>query len=713
MTRRKVRIKSTKLKRAALILGGAVGFYVLFILLTLPDVDRGLESGLTPFRTSQIVARDNSVVRAYGRFHYKPVSLSDISPDLIDAFIATEDRRFYSHSGVDAQSILRAVFENVRSTRIKQGASTITQQLARNVFLSHKRSMSRKIQEALIALKLEGRLSKDEILETYLNNIYFGEAAYGIGAAAEIYFGKSPKRLDKAEVALLVGLPQAPSRYNPFENPELALSRRSAVIDNLVEAGKIGEKEAETLKKRRLNLAPRRRETQIASDRARFFSQYVVKQALAKLDMDEQEFWQEGLKVYTTIDPKAQSIAEAQVKKLNEQYGRTGKDNQAALLSMEVGGAVIAYVGGQDFKVSQFDRVSQAKRLAGSLFKVFVYTAAMEKGISPLMVYEDAPIQYGDWKPENYDQRHHGRMTLAHALVKSNNIVAVKLLEDISPRAAIKTAQKMGISSPMDANLALALGAVDVSLDEMTAAVNVLNNSGVYVKPYAIEKIIGRDGGVLYEHKPESREVLSRSVRDTMVELMEGVIRYGTGRYASINRPAAGKTGTSDDYRDAWFIGFTPEITTGVWVGNDTNSKMWSITGGSLPAGIWRTYMSQVLAGRDKREFNLEEAFAVEGKDFLPINSINLIASQIAETLNQGEFKLGQSPSPNPDDAFIDPDLESAISAPPDDDKRKSPQEAQNDSSAADGSNLDWESLRREGQSADVDDDQDDDPLEP
>jgi penicillin-binding protein 1A len=591
-----------------------------------------------PSPTSQILARDNSLIKAYGKFHHKPVSLSEIPPALIDALLATEDRRFYQHYGIDSRSIARALVQNVRSQGIEEGGSTLTQQLARNVFLSHERSVHRKIREAFLALNLERNLTKDQILEMYLNNVYFGEGAYGIGAASYIYFGKSPKRLSKAECALLAGLPQAPSRYNPFHNPELAVERRNQVLQNMVEAGELTEREARSLKKRELHLNPHGQN--LASPyKALFFSQYVVQQVLAELDMDEQTFWQQGIKVYTTLDPKAQQIAEDHIRRLSRANGRTGKQHQAALLSLDIKGGILAYVGGLNFQTSQYDRVSQARRPAGSSFKAFVYTTAMEKGISPLKVYQDAPVQYGKWQPENYDKGHHGYMTLAEALVKSNNIVAVKLLHDISPKAVIKTAQKMGITSPMEPHLSLALGTVDVSLKELTAAFNVLNNKGMYAEPYAVERIVGRDGGLLFEHSHEEKEVLERRVRDTMVELMQGVIQYGTGRAAVINHPAAGKTGTSSDYRDAWFVGFTPEVTTGVWVGNDDNSPTWGITGGALPANIWRAYMSELLAGREKGDFEIAEAYPLKKRDFFSYELANLSGSESAAS-RQEEFSF-------------------------------------------------------------------------
>lgn len=613
----------TVLLVACFVLGG----YVAYTAMTLPNVRKALETGIEPSQTSQIFARDKTLIMSYGKFQHKPLPITEMPQALIDALLATEDRRFFQHKGVDPIGIARALIRNVTAHGVHEGGSTLTQQLARNIFLSNERSLQRKIKEALLAIKLEQQLTKDQILELYLNNVYFGEGAYGIGAASEIYFGKSPRALNKAECALLAGLPQAPSLYNPFSNPELAVKRRNEVLENMVETGKLSEGDAKILKARRLRLNPNGRALS-SSDKAPFFNRYVVREVTSLLDMDEQTFWQQGLKIYTTLDPRAQRIAETQVRSLSHAFGRTGRKQQAALLSLDEHAGMIAYVGGKDFSVSQFDRVSQAHRPAGSLFKVFVYTTAMAQGFSPLTVYKDAPIEFGPWKPENYDKRHHGYMTLARALAQSNNIIAVKLLHDVSPEAAIQTAQRMGVESRMEPNLSLALGAADVTLLEMTGAFNVFRNQGVYKEPYAIEKITDRKGQVLYQVRPDERTVLERVPRDTMVGLMQGVIRFGTAKAAAFGRDAAGKTGTSDDYRDAWFIGYTPEVTTGVWVGNDDNSKMPGVTGGSIPARIWRAYMSRLLSGMPKHVFDLAHALPVEEKDFFVYNLDNLSASE-------------------------------------------------------------------------------------
>lgn len=617
----------SKILVALFILFFVLGGYVAYTAVTLPNVRRALEIGVEPSQTSQIFARDKTLIMSYGKFQHKPLPLADLPPSLIEALLATEDRRFYQHQGIDPIGIIRALVQNIRSQGVHEGGSTLTQQLARNIFLSNERSIQRKVKEALLALKLEQQLTKDQILELYLNNVYFGEGAYGVGAASNIYFGKPPKALNQAECALLAGLPQAPSLYSPFMNPDLARKRRNEVLGNLVETGKISEEELKTLSSQKIHLNPNGRALSSA-DKSPFFNRYVIKEVLGMTGMDEQTFWQRGLKVYTTLDPRAQRIAERQVLSISNAFGRTRKNQQAALLSVDSNGEMIAYVGGKDFAVSQFDRVSQARRQAGSLFKVFVYATALERGFSPLTVYKDTAVEYGEWNPENYDKRHHGFMTLAQALIRSNNVVAVKLLHDLTPESVIQTAQRMGIESPLQPNLSLALGSADVTLKEMVGAFSVFSNNGNYIKPYAIVKVIDRDGQILYQHTPEKRVALQRVSRDTMVAMMQGVIRFGTGRAADFGRSAAGKTGTSDNYRDAWFIGYTPEVTTGVWVGNDDNSKMGGITGGAIPARIWRAHMSRLLSGFPRREFDLSYALPMEEKDFFVYNLDNLSASE-------------------------------------------------------------------------------------
>ncbi len=597
-------------------------------LADLPDVKEIMAAGRDPSRTSQLLARDGTVIMAYGKYHHKPLPLSGMSPYLTQALLATEDQRFYEHYGVDPIGVGRAILRDVSSGSLREGGSSITQQLARTLFLSNDKTFSRKIRETLLAVKLEQELTKEQILELYLNNVYFGEGAYGVGAASQVYFNKDPKNLTRAEAALLAGMPQAPSRYNPFVNPKLAKARRDHVIEKLVQTGKIARADGDRLKRRPLGVNPAGRALSEA-DKAPWFNRMVLREALKKLDMAEDEFWPKKIKVYTTLDAAAQLQAQEAVRNYSAKYGRTGRNQQAALLSMSRDGAIRAYVGGRDFSVSQYDRVSLARRQTGSLFKIFVYLTALERDMSPRTVFLDSPVRYGNWMPHNYDGYHYGYMTLARALAKSNNIIAVKVAEQVSTDAVIATARRLGIQSPMENTLPLALGAADASLMEMTTAFNTLNNNGIQREPYAILKIVDRNGKVLYQRKPApGRQVVQRPVRDSLVKMMTGVVKHGTARNADIPRPVAGKTGTSDGYRNAWFIGFTPDLTTGVWVGNDDNSPTGGITGGSLPAVIWRSYMASRPA--IKKNFELAHAMPFDERDFFEYDLANLSRSEEA-----------------------------------------------------------------------------------
>jgi penicillin-binding protein 1A len=575
-----------------------------------------------------VFAADGSVILAYGKFRHQDVALDRISPHVIQALLATEDRRFYSHPGVDPISLLRAIARDIKNRKLLEGGSTLTQQLARTLFLSNERSFKRKIREIALAFKLEQRLSKREILELYLNTVYFGEGAYGVAAASEIYFNKKPADLNIEESALLAGMPQAPTLYNPLQNPKFAKDRRDEVLQNMVEAGKLDPDTAKRLQQKPLRLNPAASEVS-AGDKAPFFNRYVLNQVKQQFDLDEQSFWQSGLKIYTTLDPHAQFLAARAVKAGSKQFGRLGPRQQAALITLNPrSGAILAYVGGKEYAVSQFDRVSQALRSPGSLFKVFTYTAAMEKGFEPGRVYLDEPISFGDWAPQNYDRRHLGYMTVARALAISNNVVAVKVLNELGPPAVIDVAQRMGLHATLDPNLALTLGGSGVTLLDITAAFSVLNNQGVRTEPYAIERIVDTSGREIYRRRGRKVDVLDRATVDTMVHMMTGVLEYGTGHAADIGRPAAGKTGTSDDHRDAWFIGFTPEVITGVWVGNDDNTPMPKMTGGSLPAIIWRNYMRAFLADRLMNNFDLAYSKPLTPKDFTSYKLSNLSQSE-------------------------------------------------------------------------------------
>ena len=589
----------------ALILALAVAGFGYLSLRDLPSVDGVLKHGVSPTHYAQVYGSDGSVILSYGKFRHEKVKLSKVSKHFINALLATEDRRFYDHHGVDPMALIRAIGRDILQQRLLEGGSTLTQQLARNVFLSNERSFRRKIREAVLAVELENHLSKAQILELYVNNIYFGEGAYGIAAASEIYFGKPAAELTQDEAAMLAGMPHAPSSYSPFRNPESALKRRNEVLHNLQEWGKLTAKQVAVLKQKPFRLNPAGLSLGNA-DKAPFFNRYVLRQIQNQFDLDEQSFWQSGLKIYTTLNPRAQAIASQVVREQSANYGRNKLVQQAALLSLDPRtGGVLAYVGGKNYQQSQFDRVSQAVRSPGSLFKVFTYTAALEKGISPYKTYLDEPIFLGGWQPENFDKSYHGRMPLYRAFYTSNNVIAVKLMRELQPNTVIDVARRMGLNANLADNLSLTLGGSGVTLLDITAAFSVLANQGIRHEAYAIERIVDEEGKELYKHRPLPNQVLKRTTTDTMVTMMQMVMTKGTARSAYFGHPAAGKTGTSDDHRDAWFIGFTPQVITGVWVGNDDNSTMPRMVGGALPASIWRNFMQSYLTDKMQTPFDV------------------------------------------------------------------------------------------------------------
>ena len=563
-------------------------------------------------RKSQIMSAQNStvvyandektVILRNERFSIRPVKLEDVTPAFPQALVATEDRRFYAHKGVDPVAIGRAILSNTKGRGVKEGGSTLTQQLSRLLFLNNERTLSRKIKEIILSVQLEQELSKSDILELYMNYVYFGQGAYGIEAASEVYFNKTPKQLTVAEACLLAGLPQAPSAYNPMVAPEKAVSRRNEVIQNLVEIRSITAEEAKVLQKTPLKLTPNL-ERLAVTDKAPYFNQVVRQQTQELLGLSEQEFWQAGLSIYTTLDPKANESAQDAIASSITRYKRTSSQNQVMLMAMDTQtGAVLSYEGGKKFSESQYDRLQRSPRSPGSLFKVFTYTEAIRQGYSPYDVRVDEPISYGSWKPHNYDNKFRGAMTLTKALSISNNIIAVKLMNELSPQSVIATAKEMGIDSPVDANLAATLGGSSMYMVELIRAFGTLSNHGMRVNPYFIESIDGPQGENLFTQEPVELQVLDAPVADTMTKMLQSVITSGTGRAAQYGGPAAGKTGTSDDYRDAWFIGYTPNVVAGVWMGNDDNTPMpRTFTGGVMPAVIWRSYMSH--AGFPRRGF--------------------------------------------------------------------------------------------------------------
>jgi len=529
-----------------------------------------------------MTAADGTVIARYGQLYGDHVPLAAIAPDLLDAVLATEDRRFYSHFGIDPLGVARAVAINLWAGRVVQGGSGITQQLAKNLFLTPDRTVRRKVQEAILALWLEMQLRKDEILELYLNQVYFGGGAYGIGAASARYFGKLPADLTLAESAMLAGLLKAPSRWAPTGNLAGAQARAAEVLRNMTAAGLLDPALAAEAAAR-----PARPVAALAETRGvRHFTDWVLEELEQFVGPRETD-----LVVRTSLDLALQRTAEEALREGVAANAARGV-GQGALVALAPDGAVRAMVGGTDHARSAYNRAIQALRQPGSVFKPFVFLAALEAGYGPDSLVEDSPVRIGGWQPQNYDDRYAGPIPLTEALARSANAAAVNLSEAVGRGKVVEVARRLGLFSPMQPLPAIALGAAEATLLELTAAYAVLANDGVAVLPHAIVEVRHADGTVLYRRTGSGmgRLVAAADAR-AMTRMLRAAVEEGTGRAARLNRPAAGKTGTSSDYRDAWFVGYSGDLVAGVWVGNDDGRPMDRVTGGMAPAAIWRTFM--------------------------------------------------------------------------------------------------------------------------
>ena len=551
---------------------------------------------------TQVYSSDGHVIKNFQTFHYEQASIDEIPQYIIDAIISTEDKSFYSHDGYDIFGIARSIIVNTINRKTTQGASTITQQLARILFLSNEKTMIRKIKEIQIAARIEKSISKDKILEMYLNNVYLGSGAYGVGAAATTYFNKELSQLTLAESALIAGLPQAPSVYSPYKNIKLAEKRRNKVLKRMYIMKKINKKQYEEALKEEivLNKKPSTNRTNIAP----YFIDYVLRE-LESLGFDETEIVQGGYKITTTLDYQAQDAANNAIDKTMEAWKLTKPKNQAGLFSFSpMTGEIIAYCGGKDYAQSQYDRVTQAIRPPGSSFKPIVYSAAVEQGWLPSDIMEDSPVTIGDWSPRNYGDKYKGDMPLYKALAISSNVIAVKLIKEIGIPTVIDMAKRLGITTPLTHDYTIALGSNGVKLYDMVIAYGAFANGGYKVKPYAIQKIETERGKVIYEaNRTKITKVIDKETAGIMTGMLKMVITSGTGRGANINKPMAGKTGTTNENRDAWFIGYTPDIVTGVFIGNDDNTST-GLTGGSAPARIWKEMMTVATQKYGSTEFD-------------------------------------------------------------------------------------------------------------
>jgi penicillin-binding protein 1A len=531
----------------------------------------------------KITAVDGSVIANRGTTGGEAIALEDMSPYIPEAIVAIEDRRFYSHYGVDPLGLARAFITNVANGHMVQGGSTLTQQLAKNLFLSPDRTLERKVQEVLLSLWLEQKYTKDQILAMYLNRVFFGSNAYGVEAASRRYFNKSARDVNLGEAALLAGLVKAPSRLSPARDPEAANARAQVVLQAMRDQGFITDSEVKTA----MSQTPAKAKSYWSG--AGHYVADMVMDELPGLIGDVKE----DIVVDTTIDKSLEKKAEQSLVDVLDKDGVKLDASQAALVSLDGTGAIRALVGGKDYAESQFNRAVKAKRQPGSSFKPFVYAAALEKGLTPYSVFNDAPIRIGDWTPENYEKKYNGEVTLATALAKSLNTVAAQVVMYDGPDQVIKLAHRLGIESELQPNASIALGTSEVSLMELTGSYAAFMNGGYKATPHVIRRVMTAEGKVLYENTYDSPpRVLSEPIAANMNAMMMGVINEGTGRSARIpGWQAAGKTGTTQNSRDALFVGFTSNLTTGVWFGNDDGKPMKKVTGGGLPAKAWQEFM--------------------------------------------------------------------------------------------------------------------------
>jgi penicillin-binding protein 1A len=557
-----------------------------WVVWTLPDIDDLNRLRKTP--SIMLKAEDGTIIASYGDVYGDYVHFSELPSSLVDAVMATEDRNFYYHFGIDPIGLTRAMVANMRAGRVVQGGSTITQQVAKNVFLTPERSLMRKLREALLAFKLEYRFSKHDIMSIYVNRVYLGAGNYGVDAASRRYFGKSARELSLSESAILAGLLKAPSRFAPTSNPKLSRKRAEQVLLNMQDAGYLDEKQA---KRAIAELTEAMKGRQRDSQSAMYFGDWVVDQLPEFVGESE-----EDLVVVTTLDPAMQALADKAIGAIMDKESEKMRASQAALVSMTPDGAVRAMMGGRHYAQSQFNRAVQALRQPGSSFKLFVYLAGLESGLTPSSLVDDAPISVpisrGSWQPKNYTGRYLGLIEAREAVAQSVNTVAVRVAMAAGLPNVISMARRLGINSEMDPVPSLALGATEVTLLDITTAYAHLAANGRIVYPHGILRIETSQGKLLYERKRESAgSVLTPNIVGMMNNMLMGVTTGGTGTRAAIGRPIAGKTGTTSDYKDAWFIGYTADLATGVWVGNDDNEPMKKVTGGNLPAAIWRDFM--------------------------------------------------------------------------------------------------------------------------
>lgn len=578
-----------------------LGAGVAFMVWNIPPIETLLAA--RPKGVTTIFDRNGRVVAGIQNGENREiVKLDQISKAMQYAVIASEDIRFYEHLGIDPKGIARALF--TRGTR--GGGSTLTQQLAKNLFLTTDRTITRKVADMWLAVQLERTLSKKQILEMYLNQVYFGHGAFGVQAAAQKYFGKKASQLEIGEAAVLAGLLPAPEYYSPYRNPKATKELQSIVLRRMVEAGFITPEESREAADKNLKFA----NTPDYAYRAPYFTSQVLKQLTDKFGPDLVE--RGALRVYTTVDLQMQENAETIIREGVNRYRTRAKVGQGALVAIEPGtGAVRALVGGTSYDSSQFNRAVQALRQPGSTFKPFVYLAAFNQGYLPSSTVEDAPVNFGGYRPQNYDLRYHGAVTYEKALAYSYNVPAVKIAEMIGIDQVINTARLAGITSPLRPELSVALGSAEVTPLELAGAYATLGADGAYAEPHLISKVEDQNGRVIERTQTRGTAVFTTDSVRYLHRCLVGVVDYGTGAGAKLGRPAAGKTGTTSENRDTWFAGYTPDLACVVWLGNDDNSRLArSATGGQLAAPLWARFMSKAHARLPVRE--LPGAYAAD-----------------------------------------------------------------------------------------------------
>ncbi|MFO7838950.1 MAG: penicillin-binding protein 1A [Desulfosalsimonadaceae bacterium] len=613
MKKRSIAISAAFLT-AAVLCGIALGA-VFATVRDLPQI-RSLED-FSPSAITRVYSADNTLLAELYKKERDPVPIAKIPKKLRRALIATEDRSFYEHNGVDLKGIARAIVHDIIAGEFVEGASTITQQLAKTLFLTPRKTLDRKLKEAFLAFQLERRYTKKEILELYLNQVYFGSGAYGVQAAAQKFFGKPVIELELSECALIAGLPKAPSVYSPLVNPDLAIERRNLVLRQMANVGVISRQELKEARSKPYEPPVKHGN----STRAPYFVDYVKKRLEEKIGADR--LYTGGLTVETTLDWNLQQQAQKALKKGLEQLGRrmkknglTSPDPQGALIALDVqSGGILAMAGGRDYSKSPYNRATMAKRQAGSAFKPVVYARAIEEGFSQNSLLLDAPVAFQgkgprvQWRPENFSHNYEGEITLRKALTHSKNIPAVRLIEKLGVNSVISFARSLGIDSRLSADLSLALGTPELTLEELTAAYAVFANSGKYIKPTAIRAVKDKHQRIIWQPKPQQRAVMSEAGAAIMVDMLEGVINEGTGKGArGIARPVGGKTGTTNKFKDALFVGFSPSIAAGAWTGCDDYSTLGPYeTGARAALPIWRHFMKRAVKERPYRFFDVVE----------------------------------------------------------------------------------------------------------